>query len=212
VDIRGRGVRQGGSTLTQQLVKNLYLSQEKTLSRKSQELLLAMLLELRYSKRQILEAYLNEIYLGGSNGGSLMGVGAASRAYFGKDANQLDLAEAATLAGLISSPANYSPLVHPDKTKERRDWVLGRMAELKLVPQERIDQALKEPIAASPEPVVRRRAPYFADSAALEASRRFGVEDLEDGGYVLFSTLDWQSQKVAQEAVSWGLDVIEKGY
>jgi penicillin-binding protein 1B len=212
VDLRGRGTRQGGSTLTQQLVKNLYLTQEKTLSRKSQEFLLAVLLELRYSKKQILEAYLNEIYLGGSNGVSLMGVGAASRAYFGKDAKQLDLAEAATLGGLISSPANYSPLVHPDKARERRDWVLGRMAELKLVPQARIDQALQEPVAASPEPVVRRRAPYFADSAALEASRRFGVEDLEDGGYVLFSTLDWQSQKVAQEAVIWGLDTIEKGY
>jgi penicillin-binding protein 1B len=212
VDLRGRGTRQGGSTLTQQLVKNLYLTQEKTLSRKSQEFLLALLLEMRYGKRQILEAYLNEIYLGGANGVSLMGVGAASRAYFGKDANQLDLAEAATLGGLIASPANYSPLVHPDKAKARRDWVLGRMAGLGLASQERIDQALAEPVAASPEPVVRRRAPYFADSAALEASRRFGVEDLEDGGYVLFSTLDWQSQKASQEAVAWGLNAVEKGY
>ncbi|HEX4965927.1 MAG TPA: PBP1A family penicillin-binding protein [Thermoanaerobaculia bacterium] len=212
VDVRGKGRRQGGSTLTQQLVKNLYLTQEKTLSRKSQEFLLAVLLEMRYDKKQILEAYLNEIYMGGGNGVSLMGMGAASRAFFGKDAGQLDLAEAATLGGMIQSPANYSPLLHPDKAKERRDWVLGRMAELKFVPQERIDQALKEPMAAAPEPVVRRRAPYFADSAALEASRRFGIEDLEDGGYVLFSTLDWQSQKVAQEAVSWGLDALEKGY
>ncbi len=212
VDLRGQGRRQGGSTLTQQLVKNLYLTQEKTLSRKSQEFLLAVLLEMRYSKQQILEAYLNEIYMGGGNGVSLMGMGSASRAFFGKDAGQLDLAEAATLGGVIQSPANYSPLLHPDRAKQRRDWVLGRMAELKFVPQERVDQALREPVAAAPEPVVRRRAPYFADSAALEASRRFGVEDLEDGGYVLFSTLDWQSQKVAQEAVGWGLDVIEKGY
>src|SRR5436305_8163821 len=86
------------------------------------------------------------------------------------------------------------------------------MAELKLVPQERIDQALREPIAAAPEPVVRRRAPYFADSAALEASRRFGVEDLEDGGYVLFSTLDWTGQKAAQEAVESGLKEIDGGH
>ncbi|HEV7503533.1 MAG TPA: PBP1A family penicillin-binding protein [Thermoanaerobaculia bacterium] len=216
VDLRGHGRRQGGSTLTQQLVKNLYLTQEKTLSRKSQEFLLAVLLEARYNKKQILEAYLNEIYMGGGGGVSLMGMGAASRAFFGKDANQLDLAEAATLAGMIQSPANYSPMAlpigHPDKAKERRDWVLGRMADLKLASQQRIDEALREPVVAYPEPLTRRRAPYFADSAALEASRRFGVEDLEDGGYVLFSTLDWQSQKVAQEAVSWGLDVIEKGY
>ena len=212
VDLRGKGVRQGGSTLTQQLVKNLYLTQERTLTRKSQEILLAVLLEMRYSKKKILEAYLNEIYLGGGNGVSLIGVGAASRAYFGKDADQLDLAEAATLAGIIPSPANYSPITHPDKAKARRDWVLGRLASLGLVPQARVDAALAEPIAAAPEPVVRRRAPYFADSAALEASRRFGVEDLEDGGYVLFSTLDWTGQKAAQEAVESGLKEIDGGH
>ena len=209
VNLRGHEVRQGGSTLTQQLVKNLYLTHARTLARKSQEILLAVLLELRYEKSQILEAYLNEIYLGGSNGVSLLGMGAASRAYFGKDPNQLDLAEAATLAGIIRSPANYSPLAHPDRARERRDWVLGRMAELKLVPRERIEAALREPLSLAPEPVVRRRAPYFADSAALEAFRRFGVEDLQDGGYVLFSTLDWSSQKVAQEATEWGLKAIE---
>src|SRR6185295_13759402 len=212
VNLRGGEVRQGGSTLTQQLVKNLYLTHERTLARKSQELLLAVLLEARYEKRQILEAYLNEIYLGGSGGVSLLGVGAASRAYFGKDASQVDLAEAATLAGIIRSPATYSPLGHPERAKERRDWVLGRMADLRLAPRERVDAALAEPLALAPEPVVRRRAPYFADSAAFEASRRFGVEDLADGGYVLFSTLDWSSQKAAQEAVEWGLGKIEKGY
>ena len=211
VDLSGRGRRQGGSTLTQQLVKNLYLTQEKTLTRKSQEVLLAVLLDLRYPKTKILEAYLNEIYLGGSGGVSLLGVGAASRAYFGKDPGQLDLAEAATIAGMIPSPANYSPAIHPDRAKERRDWVLGRLAKLGLVPQERVDQALREPIAVAPEPVVRRRAPYFADSAALEASRRFGVEDLEDGGYVLFSTLDWSGQKAAEEAVETGLKQIDGG-
>ena len=211
VDLSGRGRRQGGSTLTQQLVKNLYLTQERTLSRKSQELLLAVLLDLRYPKTKILEAYLNEIYLGGSGGVSLLGVGAASRAYFGKDPGQLDLAEAATIAGMIPSPANYSPATHPDRAKERRDWVLGRLAKLGLVPQERVDRALGEPIAVAPEPVVRRRAPYFADSAAFEGYRRFGIEDLEDGGYVLFSTLDWSGQKAAQEAVETGLKQIDGG-
>ena len=212
VNLRGGEVRQGGSTLTQQLVKNLYLNHERTWARKSRELILAVLLEARYDKREILEAYLNEIYLGGSGGVSLLGVGAASRAYFGKDASQLDLAEAATIAGVIRSPANYSPLAHPERAKERRDWVLGRMAELKLASQERVEAALAAPVHVAPEPVVRRRAPYFADSAALEASRRFGIDDLQDGGYVLFSTLDWSSQKAAQDAVDWGLKTIEKGY
>lgn len=212
VNFRGGEIRQGGSTLTQQLVKNLYLTHERTWGRKGQELVLAVLLELRYGKEEILEAYLNEIYLGGSGGVSLMGMGAASRAYFGKDTNQLDLAEAATLAGAIRAPAAYSPLAHPERSKERRDWVLQRMLKLGLAEPERIEHALASPLNVAPEPVVRRRAPYFADSVALEAQRRFGVEDLADGGYVLFSTIDWRNQKAAQEAVEEGLKAVEKGY
>ena len=212
VNLRGGGIRQGGSTLTQQLVKNLYLSHERTVGRKAQELVLALLLEARYGKEQILEAYLNEIYLGGSNGVSLMGMGAASRAYFGKDPAQLDLAEAATLAGMIRAPAAYSPVNHPAKSKERRDWVLERMRKLELVPGARIDQALARPVSTAPEPVVRRRAPYFADAMAVEAQKRFGIEVLADTGHALFSTLDWRSQQAAVEAVAFGLDAAEKGY
>lgn len=212
VNLRGGEVRQGGSTLTQQLVKNLYLSHERTVSRKSQELILALLLEIRYTKAEILEAYLNEIYLGGTNGVSLLGVGAASRAYFGKDASQLDLSEAATLAGIIRSPANYSPLSHPERAKERRDLVLQRLAKLERVEPERIERALRQPLTVAPEPMVRRRAPYFADAAALEAQRRFGIEDLADAGYVLFSTIDWHNQQAAQRAVKSGLEKAEKEY
>lgn len=212
VNLRGGELRQGGSTLTQQLVKNLYLTHERTVSRKSQEVILALLLEIRYTKEEILEAYLNEIYLGGSGGVSLLGVGAASRAYFGKDASQLDLSEAATLAGIIRSPANYSPLTHPERAKERRDLVLQRLAKLKRVEPERIEQALRQPLIVAPEPMVRRRAPYFADAAALEAQRRFGIEDLADGGYVLFSTIDWHNQQAAQKAVATGLEKAEKDY
>jgi len=212
VNLRGGSIRQGGSTLTQQLVKNLYLSHERTMGRKAQELVLALLLEARYGKQQILEAYLNEIYLGGSGGVSLMGMGAASRAYFGKDPGQLDLAEAATLAGMIRAPAAYSPLAHPEKAKERRDWVLERMRKLRLADGERIDRALDRPVSTAPEPVVRRRAPYFADAMAVEAQKRWGIEDLADSGYVLFSTLDWRSQQAAVNAVEWGLEKSEKGY
>jgi penicillin-binding protein 1B len=213
VNLRGGEIRQGGSTLTQQLVKNLYLSHERTMGRKAQELVLALLLEARYDKWQILEAYLNEIYLGGSGGVSLMGMGAASRAYFGKDPGQVDLAEAATLAGMIRAPAAYSPTVHPEKAKARRDWVLERMLKLKLADGQRIDQALARPVSTAPEPLVRRRAPYFADAMAVEAQKRWGIEDLAgSGGYILFSTLDWRSQQVAVSAVEWGLERSEKGY
>ncbi len=212
VNYRGGSIRQGGSTLTQQLVKNIYLTHERTWDRKAQELILAVLLELRYSKQEILEAYLNEIYLGGSGGVSLLGMGAASRAYFGKDPGQVGLAEAATLAGIIRAPASYSPLAHPEKAKQRRDWVLGRMEKLRLAEPERVARALASPLSVAPEPLVRRRAPYFADAIAAEAQRRFGIEDLADGGYLLFSTLDWRNQQAALESVEWGLEQAEKGY
>ena len=212
VNFRGGEIRQGGSTLTQQLVKNLYLTHRKTWGRKAQELVLAVLLEVRYSKQDILEAYLNEIYLGSSGGVSLLGVGAASRAFFGKDPGQLDLAEAATLAGIIQSPGSWSPLAHPERAKARRDWVLERMRKLRLAEPERIERALAAPMSLAPEPVVRRRAPYFADAMAVEAQRRFGLEKLADAGYILFSTLDWRSQREAETAVQEGLEKAEKGY
>ncbi len=212
VNLRGREVRQGGSTLTQQLVKNLYLSHERTLVRKSQEVVLALLLELRYGKRAILEAYLNEIYLGSAGGVHLMGVGAASRAFFGKDVAQLDLDEAATLAGVIRAPAPYSPLQHPERAKQRRDWVLRRMLEIGRVDRARVEAALARPLAVAPAAVTRRRAPYFADAMAEEAESRFGLDELEDGGFTLFSTLSWSDQQAAQEAVEKGLAALEKSY
>jgi penicillin-binding protein 1B len=212
VNLRGGQVRQGGSTLTQQVVKNIYLTQERKLARKVEEAVLAVMLEMRYSKREILTAYLNEIYLGRSGGVNVMGMGAASRAYFGKDASQLSLAEAATLAGIIPAPASYSPLTHPDRAKERRDWVLRRLAALGRIDRARVEQALATPVTVAPEPLARRRAPYFADAIETEAAKRYQVEDLADGGYSLFSTLSWDDQQAAQAAVDAGLAAVEKGY
>ncbi|HEY0782214.1 MAG TPA: PBP1A family penicillin-binding protein [Thermoanaerobaculia bacterium] len=211
-DVRGGDFRQGGSTLTQQLVKNLFLTQERKVTRKLQELVLAVMIDARYSKREILEAYLNEIYMGGSGGVNLMGMGAAARAYFGKDSSQLTLAEAATLAGMIRAPAYYSPILHPDHAKERRDFVLHRLEKLGHTEPARIAQALASPISVASEPLVRRRAPYFADAVQGEAERRFQVEDLADGGYTLFATLSWRDQQAAQESVDNGLAAAEKTY
>ncbi len=170
------------------------------------------MLEMRYSKREILTAYLNEIYLGRSGGGNVMGMGAASRAYFGKDASQLTLAESATLAGIIPAPASYSPLTHPDRAKERRDWVLHRLETLGRIDKARVAQALATPIQVAPEPLARRRAPYFADAAAAEAETRFKIDDLADGGYSLYSTVSWEDQQAAQAAMDAGLAAAEKGY
>ncbi|HKI86567.1 MAG TPA: transglycosylase domain-containing protein, partial [Thermoanaerobaculia bacterium] len=212
VDLKSGSIEQGGSTLTQQLVKNLYLSHRRTLARKVREAILAVLLELRYSKRQILDAYLNEIYWGGSNGVSYMGVGAAAHGYFGKPASQLTLAESALLAGMIRAPADYSPIDHPVRAKKRRDEVLRRMSKLGWLQASRLEQALAAPIHVSPQPPPIRRAPYFADFMRREAKERFGVGELDNRGFSLLSTLIWKEQQVAEGAVRWGVAALKKGW
>ncbi len=212
VNLRGGGVSQGGSTLTQQLVKNLYLTSERTLSRKAREAVLATLLEARYTKEEILQAYLNEIYMGASNGISLMGMGAAARAYFGKNVDELDLSEAATLAGMIQAPARYLPTRKRAEAQERRDWVLELMVEAEFITPERAEAVRSRDLRPAPVPVVRRFAPYFAEFAQEEARRRFAIEDLRGTGYRLFSTLRWEDQKEAEEAVAWGVDALENGW
>jgi len=211
VNLHG-GEMQGGSTITQQLVKNVYLSSRRTLRRKAEEAMIAMLLEVRHGKRAILEAYLNEIYLGHSGPANLIGLGAASRAYFGKDAAELSIPEAATLAGMIQSPANLSPVEHPDKSIERRNRVLQRMGELGWITPQQAAAFQAEPLVADPRPVETRPiAPYFAGYAEAEVKERFGVEELGGRGYQIFSTLRWRDQRQAESAVTQGLASLEGG-
>jgi penicillin-binding protein 1B len=212
VNLRGGEVLQGGSTLTQQLVKNLFLSQERTFTRKAREAVLAWLVDLRYDKSQILGAYLNEIYWGSSGSASLIGVGAASWAYFGKVPDDLGLCESAVLAGMIRSPGNYSPIQHPEKARERRDWVLGRMNELGWLADADLETALACPLRTSPGTVVIKRAPWFADAALGEARGRFPIGDPQRSGQTILSTLDWPGQRKAEKAVAWGLEALENGW
>jgi penicillin-binding protein 1B len=206
VDLHGGEKQQGGSTITQQLVKNVYLSSRRTFRRKAQEAAIAMMLELRHGKKAILEAYLNEIYLGRSGPANLIGFGAAARAYFGRDAAELSLAQAATLAGMIQSPAGNSPLEHPDRALARRNWVLQRMGELGWARPEQVKQAQDEPLGTAPQAVEPRPiAPYFANAAEAEAKDRFSVDELDGEGYLLFSTLRWSDQRRAEAAVAKGL-------
>ena len=211
-NLREGGIRQGGSTLTQQLVKNLFLTQERTLARKLREAALALMIDWRFEKREILDAYLNEIYWGSSGGINLMGVGSAAWAYFGKEADQLDLCESAVLAGMISSPGGYSPVARPEKSLARRNWVLGRMGELEWLPADRMARAVEEPLCLAPQPVGTRHAAYFRDRAAAEAKRRFGIDELADRGYRLLSTLDRWDQEAAEAMVDWGLQSLEEGW
>ncbi|HWM91475.1 MAG TPA: PBP1A family penicillin-binding protein [Thermoanaerobaculia bacterium] len=211
VNFRGGELQQGGSTITQQLVKNLYLTSKRSLVRKAKEAWIAVMVEARFSKERILEAYLNEIYWGKSGPANVIGLGAASWAYFGKHPSQLTLAEAATLAGMIQAPGNYLPTQHPGKAVERRDWVLQRLGELGWATPDQIRQALAEPLRVNPETVdARPHAPYFAELAAREADKRFGIDDLPDQGYVLFATLRWRDQKQAEKAIRQGLAEMEK--
>ena len=202
-------VRQGGSTLTQQLVKNLFLTHERTWKRKLREAVLALFLELRYEKREIFRAYLNEIFWGRSGSVNLMGVGAASWAFFGKEPAYLTLAESALLAGMIKSPAYYSPLTAPERARQRRNVVLERLAQLEWIDFDRLEAAAREEVVLRQGPLVARRAPYFTDAVAEEARRRFGVDELRDTGYVLVSTLDETDQMMAEDAVRQGLAEVE---
>lgn len=211
-NLRGGEIRQGGSTLTQQLSKNLFLTHERTWLRKLREVFLALLIDWRYDKEEILSAYLNEIYWGSSQGVNLMGVGAAAWAYFGKEVSYLTLCESAVLAGMISSPGNYSPVTKPERSRARRDWVLGRMAELGWIEAAKAQSVQAQPLCVSPQPATLRRAPYFGDRMATEAARRFGVEQLADTGHVLLSTVNRRDQEAAEEAVAWGVASLEKGW
>src|SRR2546430_1003094 len=145
-NVRAGGVVEGGSTLTQQLVKNYYLNSEKTGKRKIVEAFMAIILDAKYTKREILEAYLNDIYLGRNRSISILGVGEAARFYFGKPVQDLNAAEAALLAEIIRSPNNYSPFVNPQVALARRNLVLGLMLRNHKIDQIAYDKALHTPL------------------------------------------------------------------
>jgi len=204
-NLRAGEVRQGGSTLTQQLAKNLYLSHERRMSRKLREALLAVMLEARYSKQQILEAYLNQIFWGRSGSANLIGIGAAAWGWFGRPVEELDLADGALLAAMIPAPADYSPVRHPDVARARRDRVLDRMVELEWVTAEAAAAAKQRRLPEAQPALSRKIAPYFVDAAALEVRRRWRLDELADRGYSIHSTLDVRDQERAEAAVERGV-------
>jgi penicillin-binding protein 1B len=196
-------VTQGGSTVTQQLVKNRLLTPERTFVRKLREASLAMLVEARYSKQQILEAYLNEAYFGQRGPLALRGVGAAARAYFAKEVHQLTPGEAAILGGMLRAPNTYSPVLHPDRARERRDTVLARMRDLGMLEASAYEKAHREPFRSLERPWPGQAAPYFADLVREELeARSLDVARVN-------TTLDLTLQRFAENAVARGLDQLE---
>ena len=207
-NLRAGRVMQGGSTITQQLIKNRLLGARRTYLRKVNEAWLATLVEARYSKQQILEAYLNEIYLGQRGGLAVRGVGAAARVYFRKEIHQLTPAEAALLAGMVRAPNSYSPVVNPERARARRDIVLTRMRELGTLSAADFEAARAQAVRVPPAATTAPPAPYFIDYVRLELEQRFGDVG-ETAGASVFTTLDLVLQRFAEAAVVRGLDRLE---
>ena len=202
-DLKAGGVAEGGSTITQQLAKNFYLTPSRNPVRKLREAALASVLEIRYDKDQILEAYLNEVYLGQDGGRAIHGVGAASRFYFGKPVEKLSLAESALLAGMIHAPNRVAPTRHVDDATKRRNAVLDRMVEQKRIEPAAADIARAVPVSPRSYPIVAIDARYFRDFVASST-----VAKVPDRGTAIYTTLDAALQQSAERAIAKGLSRI----
>jgi len=212
-NVRAGGVAQGGSTLTQQLVKNYYLTSERTMRRKVVEAFMAVILDAKYSKKEILEAYLNDIYLGRNRSISILGVGEAARFYFGKPVTEINAAESALLAGIIRSPNNYSPFVNPQKALSRRSTVLGLMLQNKKIDQPEFDKAMKTPLPKRP---FRERSglssiPFYVDRVLQEMARDYGIKDVKGRGLQIYTAIDLTAQDTAARTLVSGIEGLEKG-
>jgi penicillin-binding protein 1B len=211
-DIRNGNISHGGSTLTQQLIKNFYLTPERSWGRKGHEALMAVLLEARYSKKQILEAYLNEIYLGQNGAVQISGVEQASQVYFGKHVTYLSLPEAATLAGMIHSPNVGNPLKYPERAKPRRDLVLALMRDQKLITPEQYEAAVAAPLTTARFPKTSRSAPFFVDLVLKQLKETYPETQLRTEGLRVFTTLDTIMQRSAELSLDSGIDALNKRY
>ncbi|HEY2987999.1 MAG TPA: PBP1A family penicillin-binding protein [Candidatus Binatia bacterium] len=211
-NLRSGGVVQGGSTLTQQLMKNFFLGDERTMRRKVKEAVMALIVERKYSKEEILENYLNEIYLGQRGAQGIFGVSEAAQFYFTKDLPQLTTGEIALMAGLIRAPGRYSPYRSVEAARQRRNVVLGKMLEEKLINRRQYDAALKEVIPRRELIKVTNDAPYYVDFLKRELAENYAHEILTDEGFRIFTSLDLQLQKAAEKSLAEGLKRLEETY
>lgn len=219
VNLRARSFKEGFSTITMQLPRNIQeptsektlTTSEKTLKRKLRDIVLALQIERRYSKEQILEFYLNQVYLGAG----AYGVKAAARNYFNKNIDELTVAECALLAGLPQAPSAYSPTRHPERARRRRDNILKRMYEVDFIDREVYEKWVNEPIRLNPPPPERNQAPYFVEylRTSLLNDPNFVQEnvkrDLFGDGYLIRSTCSTETQQICDEELRAGLREVE---
>jgi penicillin-binding protein 1A len=193
-DAASRSYAQGGSTITQQLVKLLFTEGDRTLGRKLREALLAYQLETRTDKKKVLETYLNVVYFGRGS----YGVESAARSYFRKSASGLSVAESALLAGVVRSPAKYSPVTNPAAARERRDLVLGKMRQQGYITADQERAAKREPVSIAPARDVPPLAPHFVEYVKADLIGRLGADSVYKGGLRVHTTLDRSSQEHAE--------------
>ncbi|EKM22531.1 penicillin-binding protein 1B [Vibrio sp. HENC-03] len=197
----GRTV-QGGSTLTQQLAKNLFLTRDKTLWRKVREAYIALILDYRYSKDRILEAYLNEVYLGQSGGDAIHGFALASRYYFGQPIQELRIDQLAMLVGMVKGPSYYNPIRYPERTKTRRDLVLRLLMQQDMLTAQQYEQAVNRPLDIQSKPRIASRQPAYFQQLNIELKEKVGDNFKAETGLRLFTSLDPVSQSKLEQAIA----------
>ncbi len=192
--------KEGGSTLTQQLIKNELLTSEKSYTRKIREMILAMKIENALSKEEILERYLNKIYFGKN----YYGVKTAAMGYFNKNLDELTLKECAMLAGMPKAPSQLDPTKHYDKTLDRANTVLNRMKEIKWITQEEYLEAVKETPKVYADSITHNNSPYVSDEVVKKLQKEF--PNIKSGGYTIYTTIDLTQQHIAEEALRYAYD------
>lgn len=211
-NIRALSIVQGGSTITQQLAKNLFFTARRTFSRKFQEMVAALSLERHLSKNEILEAYLNEVYLGQEGAVAIHGFAEAAKTFYGKKVDDLELGEAALLAGIIKAPSYFSPRKHLERARERRNLVLDKMLELKFISSKQAEAAKKAPLNILQENLHARRAPYFVAALQHELGEILDLDAATAQGLSVYTGLDVDLQQCAESALEAGLANLEKTY
>jgi penicillin-binding protein 1B len=209
-DLRSDKRLQGGSTLTMQLARNLFLTPRRTIRRKLAEILFATILEHRLTKEQILVLYANQVYLGQHDSFAIYGFGEAASVYFNKDLSALTLPEAAFLTGLIRGPNLYLPYEHPKRAAERRNFVLGRMQAAGFISPGQAAQASVAPLRLTEQPTEARQQAYFVDMVKAQLLAQFSEADLLSKGYRIYTTLDLDLQQAASDGATAGLIELDR--
>ena len=211
VNFKAGRVVQGGSTITQQLIKNFYLTSDRTIKRKLKEMVMAILLEFHYEKHEILETYLNEVYLGQAGNRAIHGFQLASKFYFGRPLQELNAHESALLVGLIKGPSYYNPFKNPERAMSRRNLVLDLMFAEKAISEQQLEQIKARPLGIRRNTILSKSAyPSFLDLIRRTLSDQYDEQLLQSEGLAIYTTMDIAIQQAADNALKQTIETIEK--